>query len=106
MYSNYVSKGLCEKHPGPVRLTPVESDPVTSQLGEFAGRVVKSINGQEVRDLRHAHALLHPQEPPEFHVIELHGASRPVVIPAVEVDAANRRMAERYGIQSLSRLDS
>lgn len=106
MYSNYVSKGLFEKHPDVVMLTRVESDPVTSLLGEFAGRVVKSINGQEVRDLRHAHALLHPQEPPQFHVIELHGASRPVVIPAAEVDAANRRMAERYGIQSLSRLGS
>lgn len=105
MYGDYVSKGLFEKHPDIVMLTRVESDPVTSQLDEFSGLVVKSINGEEVKDLRHAHQLLHPKTPPEFYVIELHGAPRPIVIPAAEVDAANRRVAERYGIRNLSRLD-
>ena len=59
----------------------------------------------EVTDLAHANQLLHPAEPPEFHVIELFGASRPVVIPAAEVEAANRRVAENYGISQLVNLE-
>jgi hypothetical protein len=82
----------------------VESDPVTSQLGDFAGYAVNKINGVEVTDLKQAHGLLHPKEVPEFHVIELFGASRPVVIPAAAVKEANKRVAANYGITQLENL--
>jgi S1-C subfamily serine protease len=105
LYTDYVPKGLFQKHQDVVVLTRVESDPVTSQLGDFAGFAVDKINGVEVRDLKHAHELLHPAQAPEFHVIELFGASRPVIIPAAEVEAANRRVAENYGIGKLENLE-
>ena len=105
LYTDYLPKALFEKHRDVVVLTRVESDPVTSQLGSFTGFAVDKINGVEVTDLAHANELLHPAEPPDFHVIELFGASRPVVIPAAEVEAANRRVAENYGISNLVNLE-
>jgi hypothetical protein len=83
----------------------VESDPVTSQLADFTGFAVDKINGVEVRDLRHAHQLLHPENAPAFHVIELFGASRPLVIPSSAVGEANRRVARNYGIEKLENLE-
>jgi S1-C subfamily serine protease len=104
LYTDYVPKGLFEKYQDIVVLTRVESDPVTSQLGDFAGFAVDKINGTSVRDLRHAHELLHPQEAPEFFVIELFGAERPVVIPSASVSGANQRMMEN-GITRLECLE-
>ncbi len=105
LYTDYVPKGLFKKHRDIVVLTRVESDQVTSQLGEFAGYAVDKINGVEVTDLKQAHELLHPEDPPEFHVIELFGASRPVVIPSAQVEEANKRVARNYGISKLENLE-
>jgi len=105
LYTDYIPKGLFQKHKDIVMLTRVESDPVTSQLGDFAGFAVDKINGVEVTDLEHAHQLLHPEETPEFHVIELFGASRPVVIPSAAVEEANERVARNYGITSLTNFE-
>ncbi len=104
LYTDYVPKGLFEKHRDVVVLTRVESDPITSQLGDFTGFAVNKINGVEVRDLAHAHELLYPKEAPEFFVIELFGAQRPVVIPSANVAAANDRMMKNYGIDQLENL--
>jgi hypothetical protein len=105
LYTDYIPKGLFQKHRDIVMLTRVESDPVTSQLGSFAGFAVDKINGVEVTDLQHAHQLLHPEKTPEFHVIELFGASRPVVIPSAAVADANERVARNYGIGSLTNFE-
>ncbi len=104
LYTDYVSKGLFQKHRDVVVLTRVESDAVTSQLGDFSGFAVNKINGVEVTSLQHAYDLLHPQQAPEFHVIELFGASRPVVIAAAAVEQANRRIADNYGIAAMHNL--
>jgi len=104
LYADYVPKGLFLKHPDIVVLTRVESDPVTSQLGGFAGFAVNKINGVEVTGLQHAYDLLHPQQEPEFYVIELFGANRPLVIPSAAVKDANQRVAKNYGIERLENL--
>jgi S1-C subfamily serine protease len=104
LYTDYVPKGLFKEHKDIVVLTRVESDPVTSQLTNFAGFAVEKINGVEVRDLKHARELLHPQEVPEYFVIELFGAERPIVIPSAKVAEANKRM-QANGIASLENLE-
>ena len=104
LYTDYVPKGLFEKHKDIVVLTRVESDPVTSQLSDFTGFAVDKINGVEVRDLAHAHELLHPKEVPEFFVIELFDAERPVVIPSAKVAGADERMRQN-GITRLENLE-
>jgi len=105
LYTDYVPKGLFQKHRDIVVLTQIESDPVTSQLGDFSGFAVDKINGTEVKDLKHANELLHPATPPEFHVIELFGANRPIIIPSAKVEEANKRVQENYGINQLSNLE-
>jgi S1-C subfamily serine protease len=104
LYTDYVPKGLFQKHKDIVVLSRVESDPITSQLDEYAGFAVTRINGVEVTDLAHANQLLHPEKAPEFHVIELAGANRPVIIPSAGVKAANQRVAENSGIPKLVNL--
>ena len=103
LYTDYVPKGLFEKHRDIVVLTRVESDPITSQLADFTGFAVDKINGVEVRDLNHVHELLYPKEAPEFFVIELFGAPRPIVIPSAAVAEANQRM-QKDGINKLENL--
>lgn len=104
LYTDYVPKGLFQKHKDIVVLTRVESDPITSQLSDYSGFAVEKINGVEVTDLAQANQLLHPKEAPEFHVIELYGADRPIIIPSAMVDAANARMKEN-GITRLENLE-
>lgn len=104
LYTDYVPQGLFKKHKDIVVLTRVESDPVTSQLGDFSGYAVDKINGVEVTDLKQAYDLLHPEKEPEFFVIELFGASRPIVIPAAAVKEADERVAGNYGISAMENL--
>jgi hypothetical protein len=48
--------------------------------------------------------LLYPKDAPEFFVIELFGAARPIVIPAASVESANERVMKNYGIERLENL--
>ena len=104
LYTDYMPKGLFQKHRDVVILTRIESDPITSQLGDFSGYAVNKINGVEVTDLQQAYDLLHPETVPEFHVIELFGAERPVVIPTAKVAEAEARIAKAYGISKMENL--
>jgi S1-C subfamily serine protease len=104
LYTDYVPKGLFQQRQDIVMLTRVESDPVTSQLADYAGFAVEKINGTDVRDLAHAYELLHPQSAPEFFVIELFGANRPLIIAAANVNDANARIQKNCGINRLCNL--
>jgi hypothetical protein len=102
LYNDYLPKGVFTEREDIVVLTRVESDPVNSQLGGFTGLAVDKINGATVKSLKHANELLNPPAPPEFHVIELFGATRPIVIPGDVVEAANERVRRTYAIERLS----
>ena len=105
LYSDYVPKGIFTERQDVVILTRIESDPVNSQLGGFAGKAVDKINGTVVKSLKHAHELLNPATPPEFFVIELFGSPRPVVLPGNAIAAANERVSKTYAIDLLSNLE-
>ncbi|MDP4995446.1 MAG: serine protease [Akkermansiaceae bacterium] len=104
LYSDYVSKGIFEEKKDIVILTQIEPDPVTSQIDNFTGMAVEKINGLPIRDLAHLHELLYAEDPPEFHVIEVYGANRPIIIPSEKVKAANERVQANYGIGKLFNL--
>ena len=106
LYTDYVSKGIFQEKQDIVILTRILQDQATSQIGNFSGLAVEKINGTPVTSLAHAHRLLHAENPPEFHTIELYGANRPVVIPSGKVEEANTRIQENYGIPSLSNLEN
>lgn len=104
LYTDYVSKGIFQEKQDVVILTRITPDPVTSQMDNFTGLAVDKINGTDVRDLAHAHELLHGENPPEFHVIDLYGAQRPLIIPSEKVEEANTRVQTNYGIEKLANL--
>lgn len=105
LYTDYVSKGIFQDMKDIVVLTQIEPDPVTSQIDDFTGLAVEKIDGLPIRDLKHVHELLYAENPPEFHVIELYGAQRPIIIPSAKVDEANSRVQANYGITSLFNLE-
>jgi S1-C subfamily serine protease len=105
LYADYVPKGVFQKRPDVVILTRIESDPLTTMMDGVQGLAVDKINGVEVRDLKHAYELLQPSTPPEFFVIELFGADRPLVVPANQIEAANKRVQLNYDIDQPSNLE-
>ena len=105
LYTDYVSKGIFQEKNDIVILTQIEQDPITSQMDDFTGQAVEKIDGIPVRDLKHAHDLLYAENPPEFHVIELYGARRPLIIPSTKVEEANKRVQANYGISKLFNLE-
>lgn len=90
-----------------VLLTRQLPDEVNARLTDTGRSLVTRVNGVEVKGLAHLHSLLYPtgDEPrPDFTVIELADAARPLVIDNAAVDAANGRIAERYNIPAAARL--
>ena len=90
-----------------VLLTRTLPDEVNARVNDTGRGIVTRVNGVEVRGLAHLYSLLYPadgQPRPEYTVIELADAARPLVIDNASVDDANRRIAERYNIPEASRL--
>ena len=90
-----------------VLLTRTLPDEVNARFKDLGRGVVTKVNGVEVKGLAHLQSLLYPadgQPRPEYTVIELAGAGRPLVIDNATVDAANTRISQRYNIPASHRL--
>ena len=90
-----------------VLLTRTLPDEVNARFKDLGRGIVTKVNGVEVKGLAHLQSLLYPadeQPRPEYTVIELADAARPLVIDNATVEAANARIAERYNIPASSRL--
>lgn len=105
IYTDYVSEGLFREMEDVVVLTRIENDRLTTRMAGFSGLVVKTVNDIQIKNLRHLHEVLNAPEPPEYHVIEFNGASRPLVIPSAEVAAAQKRIMAQAGITKAEQLD-
>lgn len=88
-----------------VLLTTILPDEVNERLEDVSGSIVAKVNGVEVKGLKHLYELLHPKEAPEFFVIEVKGDSRPIVLDGKQIEAANKRIAERYDVTNDARLE-
>ncbi len=90
-----------------VLLTRTLPDEVNARFNNTGRGLVTKVNGVKVKGLEHLHSLLYPAEGtarPEYTVIELADAPRPLVIDNAAIDAANSRISERYNIQIPARL--
>lgn len=90
-----------------VLLTRTLPDEVNARFDDMGRGLVSKVNGVEVKGLAHLHSLLYPAEGEtcaEYTVIELTDAPRPLVIDNAAVEAANKRISERYNIQIPARL--
>ena len=90
-----------------VLLTRTLPDEVNARLSGTGRGLVTKVNGVPVKGLSHLHSLLYPEDSksqPEYVVIELADAPRPLVIDGAAIEAANARIAERYNIPAPARL--
>ena len=104
LYADYVSKGLFQKHKDIVILTRIQEDEMTSQLPNYSGKALASINGTEVTSMDQANELLNPKEMPTHFVFEFIGVDRPLILPASSIGEANKRIQKAYSIKNLSNL--
>ena len=90
-----------------VLLSRTLPDEVNARFEDAGRALVTKVNGVEVTGLEHLYSLLYPAEGterPAYTVIELADAPRPMVIDNAAVDAANKRISERYNILAPARL--
>lgn len=103
--SRYVTENIFKEREDVLILTTVLNDPLNEKLTTFTGNSVESINGEKIKNLKQAHALLNPDEMPEFFVIKLDGINRPLILPSKDLEEANQRILQTYGVSSTSYLE-
>lgn len=101
--NEFVSEGFHVERPEIVLLTAVLADPVNAYLKDFAPAIIDTINGVKIRSLNEAASALDMER--EFHVIELVGTTRPIVLSAKAVREATPRIATRYNVTNNRQLD-
>ena len=95
-FDYYVTDHLYRSHPEVVVLSEILKDPVNTYVAPFKGGIVQKINGQQIRSLQDVAAAF--EQPGEFHVIELLGEGRPIVLERSALAEAGQRIRQRYGV--------
>lgn len=104
LFAHYVDEAIFKERQDIVILTRVLADPVNTHINSHVGTAVESINREKVTSLEQAHALLHPEQAPEFFIIKCEGIERPIVIPGTKAAEASQRTQTNYGIANPSHL--
>jgi S1-C subfamily serine protease len=94
----YVTDHLYREYPEVIVLSEILKDPVNTYAAPFKGGIVDKINGQRIRSLDDVAAAF--EQPGEFHVIEILGEGRPVVLERSALAGADERIRQRYGVTS------
>ncbi len=98
LFAHYIDEGIFKERQDIVILTRVLTDPVNTHVSGHVGTAIESINGEKIKSLNQAHALLHPKEAPEFFVIKCEGIERPIIVPGNKAAEASKRTEAGYGI--------
>ena len=104
---DFIRGGGSMKKEDIVMLTEVLPDEVNARFSHYGSRIVKKVNGQEVKGLSHLYSLLYPKDEeqrPEYVVIELKDAARPFVVETAALKAAHARIVAGYNIPEPARL--
>ncbi len=103
-FDYYVADHLYRDHPEVVVLAGVLNDPVNAYAAPYQGSIVAKINGRPIRRLADVAEAFRQSGEGDFHVIELLGEGRPIVLDKAAVPSANARIAERYRVTTTERL--
>ena len=95
-FDYYVTDHLYREYPEVVVLSEILKDPVNTYVAPFKGGIVEKINGQRIRSLQDVATAF--EQPGEFHVIELLGEGRPIVLERSVLAEASERIRQRYGV--------
>ena len=77
-------------------LSEILKDPVNTYAAPFKGGIVDKINGQQIKSLDDVAAAF--EQPGEFHVIEILGEGRPIVLERSALAEAGERIRQRYRV--------
>ncbi|MGI9244283.1 MAG: PDZ domain-containing protein, partial [Verrucomicrobiales bacterium] len=98
-FSNYSSDQIYKERPEVIILTSILPDSINSQVGRFAKSIVDEINGQKIRTLQDVYDALNVTDGDrEFVTIKCLGQSRPIVLETSRVEAAQKRIIEKYNV--------
>jgi len=95
LFTHYIDESIFKERKDIVILTRVLSDPVNTHVSSHAGKAIESINGEKIKTLDQVHALLHPEQMPEFFVIKSEG---------VELSVSHRSSASCVPLRHLPAL--
>jgi S1-C subfamily serine protease len=95
-YTQFVSAELYLQHPEVVVISKVLPDPINSYQDRFIDTIIDTINDRKVRTLEDVAAAF--DTPEDFYVIRVVGDPQPLVLEAKAVNAARKRILERYRI--------
>lgn len=95
-FDYFIPDHLYREHPEVILLSNVLTDPVNTYAAPFKGGIVSRINGKPIRSLQDVAAAF--DSPGEFHVIELVGEGRPIVLERSALAEAAQRIRQRYGV--------
>ena len=96
-FDYFVTDQLYRDHPEVVVLSNILSDPVNTYVAPFKGSIVERINDRPIRSLNDVATAF--EQPGEFHVIELLGEGRPIVLERSALAEAQARIKQRYGVR-------
>lgn len=97
-FDYFVTDHLYREHPEVIVLSDVLKDPINTYVEPFKGSIVDQINGRQIRSLDDVASAF--EEPGEFHVIQLLGEGRPVVLERASLGEASERIRQRYRVLS------
>ncbi len=97
-FAYYVQEDIFLEKPDVVVLTSILPDAINSNYGGFAQTVVSRINGKEIRRMEDVYETLHPEDPPEYFVIECEGRGMPIVMEGSRVQEAHERVMKTYRV--------
>ncbi len=101
-FDDFVSDQLYRGHPEVIVLSEVLRDPANTYARPFTDNIVSKINGKEIRTLQDVAAAF--AEDREFHVVELLGEGRPIVLERAALPEAEERIKQRYGVTQTQNL--
>ena len=104
---DFLKNGDSQQKQDMVLVTKVLKDEVNARYTTYGTRMVTKVNGEAVKGLEHLYALLYPADGkrPAYTVIEFADSPRPLIIDNAEIDAANKRISERYSVPAPARLN-
>ncbi|MDB4720997.1 serine protease [Verrucomicrobiales bacterium] len=96
-FDSYVSAGIYKDRPEVIVLTSILPDSINSYFSNFKHSIVDEVNGVKVKTLKDVHNAL-AKDKDDYIIISLLGNGRPIVIERAKVEAAQKRIQEKYNV--------
>jgi S1-C subfamily serine protease len=96
-FDSFATDEIYKERPEVVVLTTVLPDAINSYLGGFTQSIIDEIDGNKIKTLKDVHAALSSAKG-DFVVIKLLGNGRPIVLERARVEAAQKRIQEKYNV--------